>query len=251
MSCHLKILPWVDRDKRVFVLYLFSARRLEYGSTQPEALMDSMCERYRRASRKSKTLILDEVCAATGFHRKYAIGRINLIETCLPPKTVVHRKRKRLCGREVFTVVETGVPTPSLRSDQARDPVAPPDPDQVRALGCRESRTPGTRHLLPLWRERRGVIRLFVQPDRYRLHLGRDQGRPGERRGGHPRGVLRDERGPALRSSGHRFGQRTTAASSSTIISTVLCLGKIFRRQDDTLYGKLLKWLDREMSPRR
>jgi hypothetical protein len=68
--------------------------------------MDSMSERYRRASKRSKTRILDEVCAATGFHRKYAIGRINLIETSRRSKTIVHRKRKRFYGREVLTVVE-------------------------------------------------------------------------------------------------------------------------------------------------
>jgi hypothetical protein len=49
---------------------------------------------------------LDEVCAATGFHRKYAIGRINLIETCRPSRTIVHRRRKRFYGREVLKVVE-------------------------------------------------------------------------------------------------------------------------------------------------
>lgn len=70
------------------------------------ALMDSMSERYRRASKTSKTRILDEVCAATGFHRKYAIGRINLVETCRLSKTIAHRKRKRFYGREVLTVVE-------------------------------------------------------------------------------------------------------------------------------------------------
>ena len=68
--------------------------------------MDSMSERYRRAAKTSKTRILDEVCAATGFHRKYAIGRINLIETCRSLKTIVHRKRKRFYSREVLTVVE-------------------------------------------------------------------------------------------------------------------------------------------------
>ena len=31
--------------------------------------MDSMSERYRQASNASKKRILDEVCAATGFHR--------------------------------------------------------------------------------------------------------------------------------------------------------------------------------------
>jgi hypothetical protein len=67
------------------------------------ALMDSMSERYRRAS---KTRILNEVCAATMFHRKYAIARINLVETCRPSKTIVPRERQRLDGREVLTVVE-------------------------------------------------------------------------------------------------------------------------------------------------
>jgi hypothetical protein len=65
-----------------------------------------MSERYRRASKTSKTRILDEVCAATRFHRKYAIARINLVETCRPSKTIVPRERQRLYGREVLTVVE-------------------------------------------------------------------------------------------------------------------------------------------------
>ena len=68
--------------------------------------MDSMSKRYRQASKVSKTRILDEVCAATGFHRKYAITRINLVETCRPSETKVHRRRKRLYGREILTVIE-------------------------------------------------------------------------------------------------------------------------------------------------
>jgi hypothetical protein len=44
-------------------------------------LMDSMSKRYRQAS---KSRILDEVCAATTLNRKYAITRINLIETSPP-----------------------------------------------------------------------------------------------------------------------------------------------------------------------
>ena len=68
--------------------------------------MDSMSQRYRQASKVSKTRILDEVCAATGFHRKYAITRINLVETSRPSKTVVPRERERLYGREVLAVVQ-------------------------------------------------------------------------------------------------------------------------------------------------
>ena len=70
------------------------------------ALMDSKSERYRRASTISKIWILDEVCAATGFHRKYAIARINLIESCRPSKTIVPRERQRSYDREALTVVK-------------------------------------------------------------------------------------------------------------------------------------------------
>ncbi|MBE0713831.1 MAG: integrase [Candidatus Aminicenantes bacterium] len=68
--------------------------------------MDSMSKRYRQASRASKKRILDEVCAATGFHRKYAITRINLIETSRPSASAATRKRDRLYGREVLGVVQ-------------------------------------------------------------------------------------------------------------------------------------------------
>jgi hypothetical protein len=69
-------------------------------------LMDSMSKRYRQASRTSKTRILDEVCAATKLNRKYAITRINRIETSRPAASRATRKRDRLYGREVLTVVE-------------------------------------------------------------------------------------------------------------------------------------------------
>jgi len=69
-------------------------------------LMDSISERYRKASKASKTRILDEVCAATGLHRKYAIARINLVETSRPSAAAVTRKREKLYGRQVLAVVE-------------------------------------------------------------------------------------------------------------------------------------------------
>jgi hypothetical protein len=68
--------------------------------------MDSMSKRYRQASRTSKTRILDEVCAATKLNRKYAITRINRIETSRPAASRATRTRDRLYGREVLTVVE-------------------------------------------------------------------------------------------------------------------------------------------------
>jgi len=68
--------------------------------------MDSMSKRYRQASKASKTRMLDEVCAATGLNRKYAISRINLIETSQPTGLRVARKRDCLYGRDVLRVVE-------------------------------------------------------------------------------------------------------------------------------------------------
>ena len=69
-------------------------------------LMDSMSERYRKASRVSKTRILNEVCAATGFHRKYAITRINLVETSRPAKPPLPRRREKTYRRDVLAVIE-------------------------------------------------------------------------------------------------------------------------------------------------
>ncbi len=67
--------------------------------------MDSMSKRYRQASKASKSRILDEVCAATNFHRKYAIARINRVETSRPTVSRVARKRDRLYGRQVLSVL--------------------------------------------------------------------------------------------------------------------------------------------------
>lgn len=69
-------------------------------------LMDATWKRYRQASKSGKTRILDEFCKATGYHRKYAIGRIRRFEECGQPKQTVRRKRKRLYGLELMRVVE-------------------------------------------------------------------------------------------------------------------------------------------------
>ena len=70
------------------------------------ALMEATWERYRQASKAAKTRILDELCETTGFHRKYAIGRINRMEECRKAKPSVRRRRKPLYGAEVVRVVE-------------------------------------------------------------------------------------------------------------------------------------------------
>jgi ribosomal protein L33 len=46
--------------------------------------------RYKRASRKEKTLILDEFCAACGYHRKHAIRLLKNFKRFTKPR---HKKR--------------------------------------------------------------------------------------------------------------------------------------------------------------
>lgn len=69
----------------------------------PEArreLAEAMSERYRKASRKRKGVMLDEFCAATGCHRKYAVLLLGH-----PPEFSSKKKRKpgrpRLYGQAV------------------------------------------------------------------------------------------------------------------------------------------------------
>ena len=60
-------------------------------------------ERYRRAGRKAKKVILDEFCSNTGCHRKYAIRLLN----GPPPEKRRRRRRPRGVGydRETLAVL--------------------------------------------------------------------------------------------------------------------------------------------------
>ena len=49
-----------------------------------------LAERYRRASRKERTTILDALCATAGLNRKYVIGLLHE-----PPDKKRRRARKR------------------------------------------------------------------------------------------------------------------------------------------------------------
>jgi hypothetical protein len=68
--------------------------------------MDATWKRYRQASKAAKKQILDEVCAATGYHRKYAIRKIRGIEECGKPKPAARRRREPLYEPEVLRVME-------------------------------------------------------------------------------------------------------------------------------------------------
>src|ERR1051326_4645636 len=42
-----------------------------------EEYVEALVERYRYANRRTKSFILDELCLNCGYHRKYAIEKIN------------------------------------------------------------------------------------------------------------------------------------------------------------------------------
>ena len=58
-----------------------SRRRHKMSYPARHELLSSLKERYLTAGRQEKTIILDELCKSTGFHRKHAIRALNnLIE---------------------------------------------------------------------------------------------------------------------------------------------------------------------------
>jgi len=68
---------------------------MEGNEVSPKSKRDLLCAvypRYREATREQRSAILDEFCAATGYHRKYAIALLNgpLEEVSLPA-----RRRRR------------------------------------------------------------------------------------------------------------------------------------------------------------
>ena len=47
------------------------------GKSERKAYLAAIRGRYRKANRAQKTKILDEFCAVCGYHRKYALRRLN------------------------------------------------------------------------------------------------------------------------------------------------------------------------------
>jgi len=63
--------------------------------------LEAIYLRYRRASRKDKAIILDEFCAACGYHRKHAIRLLRKFRRFIKPKK--RRKgRKPLYSKEII-----------------------------------------------------------------------------------------------------------------------------------------------------
>jgi hypothetical protein len=71
-----------------------------------KALKEAMWKRYRRSPKTMKTKILDELCAATGYHRQYAIAQLNQMEDAEPFFKKILRTRKRHYTQDVMAVIE-------------------------------------------------------------------------------------------------------------------------------------------------
>jgi hypothetical protein len=71
-----------------------------------KALKEAMWKRYRKAPKKMKTKILDELCTITGYHRQYAIAQLNQLEDAEPPLQKTSRIRKRHYTKDVLAVIE-------------------------------------------------------------------------------------------------------------------------------------------------
>jgi hypothetical protein len=62
----------------------------------PEAYLKKLCERYRKARKKGRGTILDELVATTGYHRKHAIALLRGKRQHRNPKTPIRRLRRRI-----------------------------------------------------------------------------------------------------------------------------------------------------------
>ncbi len=62
----------------------------------PEAFLTKLRERYRKARKKDRGKILDELVATTGYHRKHAIALLRGKRRHRNPKTPIRRLRRRI-----------------------------------------------------------------------------------------------------------------------------------------------------------
>jgi hypothetical protein len=62
-------------------------------------------ERYRNASKKDKTMILDEFCTVCGYHRKYAIRLLNAPQLVDRSRNLSRRGRKQVYAEPIIVEV--------------------------------------------------------------------------------------------------------------------------------------------------
>ncbi|MFW6129152.1 MAG: hypothetical protein ACOC6P_02775 [Candidatus Aminicenantaceae bacterium] len=68
--------------------------------------LEKTYKRYKKASKESKSKILDELCHTCGYNRKYAIWKLNQMPLKEEPTSHSNRKRERKYGYEVLEIVE-------------------------------------------------------------------------------------------------------------------------------------------------
>jgi len=68
------------------------------GKNERQAYLKAIRSRYRRASKKAKTKVLDEFCAVCGYHRKYAIRLLN--------RSRKPSKRRRVGRKPIYAAPE-------------------------------------------------------------------------------------------------------------------------------------------------
>lgn len=71
-----------------------------------KALKEATWKRYRRASKRMKTKILNDLCADTKYHRKYAITQLNGMGDRAPRLPKARRARKRYYTPDVLAIIE-------------------------------------------------------------------------------------------------------------------------------------------------
>lgn len=68
--------------------------------------LETIHQRYRQASKRSKGKILDELCHVCGYNRKYAIWKLSQMPLVNKSKAPVKRHRSKAYGHQVCKIVE-------------------------------------------------------------------------------------------------------------------------------------------------
>lgn len=151
--------------------------------TTRQELTKEVRDRYWRASRKQKTLILDQFVADTGYHRKYALAALHQNprygRTAGPSTTgaVGVRRRRRIYTQDVTDALVFIWKTCDYIGSKRLHPFLP---EMVRVLDiCDELRLPEQTKQLLLSMSRATIDRQLKPARRGRLPHGRSTTKPG------------------------------------------------------------------------
>lgn len=105
------------------------------GVVRQRAVTKAVATRYRSASKKQKAVILDELCATTGWHREHAR---NALRTALGPRPVKSRRgrpRAPRYGEDVMAVLRKVWATMEAPAGKRMAPFLPEIVDRLRMCG--------------------------------------------------------------------------------------------------------------------